>query len=77
MLQLLRVRGALPYIVVILLNAIVDLGDKIVLQNTIFKVYNGSEQIVLTALVNALILLPFVMFFTPAGFISDRFSKAR
>ncbi len=77
MLQLLRVRGALPYIVVIFLNAIVDLGDKIVLQNTIFKVYNGSEQIVLTALVNALILLPFVMFFTPAGFISDRFSKAR
>ncbi len=77
MIALLKIRGALPYIGVIFLNAIVDLGDKIILQNTIFKVYDGSTQIVLTALVNALILLPFVMFFTPAGFISDRFSKAK
>lgn len=77
MLKLLKQKGAIPYIIVIFLNAIVDLGDKIILQNTIFKVYEGSTQIVLTALVNALILLPFVMFFTPAGFLSDRFSKAR
>jgi len=62
---------------VIFINAIVDLGDKIILQNTIFKVYNGSEQIILTALVNALILLPFVMLFTPAGYLSDRFSKSK
>ncbi len=74
---LLSVRGAIPYIIVIFLNAIVDLGDKIILQNTIFKVYDGSEQIVLTAVVNALILLPYVMFFTPAGYISDRLSKSK
>ncbi len=74
---LLRERGALPYIIVIFLNAIVDLGDKIILQNTIFKVYDGPTQIVMTAFVNALILLPFVMFFTPAGFLSDRFSKTK
>jgi len=77
MLNLLKVRGALAYVLVIFINAIVDLGDKIILQNTIFKVYNGSEQIVLTALVNALILLPFVMLFTPAGYLSDRFSKSK
>ena len=77
MLKLLKVRGALAYVLVIFINAIVDLGDKIILQNTIFKVYNGSEQIVLTALVNALILLPFVMLFTPAGYLSDRFSKSK
>ena len=77
MLNLLKVRGAIAYVLVIFINAIVDLGDKIVLQNTIFKVYNGSEQIVLTALVNALILLPFVMLFTPAGFLSDRFAKSK
>ena len=77
MLNLLKIRGALPYIVVIFINAIVDLGDKIILQNTIFKIYNGSEQIVLTAFVNALILLPFVMLFTPAGYLSDRYSKSK
>ena len=77
MLNLLKIRGALAYVLVIFINAIVDLGDKIVLQNTIFKVYNGSEQIVLTALVNALILLPYVMLFTPAGFLSDRFAKSK
>jgi acyl-[acyl-carrier-protein]-phospholipid O-acyltransferase/long-chain-fatty-acid--[acyl-carrier-protein] ligase len=73
--EILKIKGLVPYIIVIFLNAIVDLGDKILLQNTIFKVYDGSTQIVLTALVNALVLLPFVMFFTPAGFLSDRFRK--
>jgi acyl-[acyl-carrier-protein]-phospholipid O-acyltransferase/long-chain-fatty-acid--[acyl-carrier-protein] ligase len=73
--ELFKIKGVLPYILVIFLNAIVDLGDKILLQNTIFKIYDGSTQIILTALVNALVLLPFVMFFTPAGFLSDRFRK--
>ncbi len=73
--ELLKLKGVLPYIMVIFFNAIVDLGDKILLQNTIFKIYDGSTQIMLTAFVNALILLPFVMFFTPAGFLSDRFRK--
>jgi len=73
--ELLKIKGVLPYVAVIFLNAIVDLGDKILLQNTIFKIYDGSTQIILTALVNALVLLPFVMFFTPAGFLSDRFRK--
>ncbi len=73
--ELMKIRGVVPYIVVVFINVIVDLGDKILLQNSIFKVYDGSTQIILTALVNALILLPFVLFFTPAGFLSDRFRK--
>ena len=73
--KLLDIKGLFPYIIVIFLNTIVDLGDKILLQNTVFKIYDGSTQIMLTALVNGLILLPFVMFFTPAGFLSDRYRK--
>lgn len=73
----LKIKGVPSYLLAIFFNAIVDLGDKILLQNAIFKIYNGSEQIVLTALVNALILLPYVMFFTPAGFLSDRYAKNR
>ncbi|MGH8595931.1 MAG: acyl-[ACP]--phospholipid O-acyltransferase, partial [Gammaproteobacteria bacterium] len=77
MLNLLRLRGFAPFVVVVFLNAFVDLGHKIVVQNTIFKIYDGGTQIALTAIVNALILLPFVLLFTPAGFWSDRAPKPR
>jgi len=75
--KLLAIRGFGPYILVVLLNAMTDLGHKIVIQNTIFKSYEGPPQIALTAVVNALILLPFVLLFTPSGFLSDRFPKHR
>jgi acyl-[acyl-carrier-protein]-phospholipid O-acyltransferase/long-chain-fatty-acid--[acyl-carrier-protein] ligase len=54
-----------------------DLGHKIILQNTIFKAYEGSELIVLTAIVNALILLPFIFLFSPAGYIADKYPKTK
>ena len=75
--QLLRLGGFLPYLLMIFLNALVDLGHKIVVQNTIFKTYDGEVQIILTAIVNALILLPFILMFTPAGFLSDKYPKNR
>ena len=75
--NLLKIRGFIFFITMGFLNAFVDLGHKIVIQNTVFKVYDGEIQVTLTAIVNALILLPFVLFFTPAGFLSDRYSKPR
>ena len=62
---------------IIFLNAFVDLGHKILIQNTVFKIYDGQTQIILTAIVNSLILLPYLLLFTPAGFISDRYRKPR
>ena len=62
---------------VVFLNAFVDLGHKIVIQNAIFKSYDGQEQVVLTAIVNGLILLPFILLFSPAGFLADKFAKHR
>lgn len=73
--KLLKICGFTPYIFVVLLNAITDLGHKIIIQNTVFKSFSGTEQIALTAVVNALILLPFIMLFTPSAFIADRFAK--
>lgn len=70
-----KLRGMLPYLAAMFLNAFVDLGHKIVIQNTVFKIYDGNTQVVLTAVVNALILLPFILLFSPAGYISDRFPK--
>lgn len=72
-----RIAGFLPFVAVAFLNATLDLGHKILIQNTLFKAYDGPEQVLLTAIVNALILLPFILLFTPAGFLSDRFSKPR
>jgi len=74
---LFRIAGFTPYIFIIFLNAMTDLGHKIILQNTIFKAYDSSELIILTAIVNALILLPFVFLFSPAGFISDKYPKVK
>ncbi len=65
------------YLSVLFLNAFVDLGHKITIQNTVFKVESGESQILLTALVNALILIPFILLVVPAGRAADRWSKAR
>ena len=70
-----KIFGAINYLIVVFLNAFTDLGHKIIIQNTIFKVYDGDMLIVLTTVVNALILLPFILMFSPSGFLADRFAK--
>ena len=72
---LLRMRGTAPYLIAMFLNAMIDLGHKIILQNSLFKLYDGSQQILLTAVVNALILLPYILLLSPAGYFSDRYPK--
>ncbi|MEX1032754.1 MAG: acyl-[ACP]--phospholipid O-acyltransferase [Cellvibrionaceae bacterium] len=75
--KLIAFGGALPFFFAVFLNAFVDLGHKIIVQNTVFKTLDGAEQVVLTAIVNALILLPFILLFSPAGFCSDKYPKNR
>ncbi len=73
--KLFRLTGFVPFILMIFLNAFVDLGHKIVIQNTIFKIHDGQTQVILTAIVNGLILLPFILLFTPSGHLADRYRK--
>ena len=73
--SLLRIGGFLAFISAVFLNAFVDLGHKIIIQNTLFKTFDGDAQILLTAIVNALILLPFILLFSPSGFLADRFTE--
>ncbi len=73
--KLIKINGFLSYSIIVFLNAFVDLGHKIIVQNTVFKSYDGETQVILTAIVNALILLPFIMLFSPAGFLSDKYPK--
>ena len=63
------------YLVAVFLNAFVDLGHKIIIQNTIFTIYGEQTQIILTAIVNAMILAPFILLFTVSGHLSDKFAK--
>lgn len=72
---MLKIAGVLNYLIVVFLNAFTDLGHKIIIQNTIFKVYDGDLLIVLTTVVNTLILLPFILMFSPSGFLADKFAK--
>lgn len=72
-----RISGFGLYLATLFCNAFVDLGHKITVQNTVFKIYDGPEQIFLTAIVNACILLPFVLLLSPAGFCSDKHPKTR
>ena len=70
-----KIRGFTFFVLVAFINAFVDLGHKITIQNTLYKVYDGNELTLLTSIINALILLPFILLFTPSGFLADRFPK--
>ncbi|MGB0468176.1 MAG: acyl-[ACP]--phospholipid O-acyltransferase [Pontibacterium sp.] len=73
--SLLGFKGFIAFISMAFINAFVDSGHKIIIQNTLFKAYDGELQILLTAIVNGLILLPFFMLFTPCGYIADKYPK--
>jgi acyl-[acyl-carrier-protein]-phospholipid O-acyltransferase/long-chain-fatty-acid--[acyl-carrier-protein] ligase len=70
-----KIAGFLPFLGIAFINAFVDLGHKVTIQNIVFKSYDGPEQILFTAIVNGLILLPYILFLTPAGFLSDKYPK--
>ena len=63
------------YLVILFINAFVDLGHKIIISNTIFYTYDEQMQLILTPIVNAMILVPFVLLFTLSGHLSDKFAK--
>lgn len=71
------IRGFLPYLLILIINATVDIGHKITIQNVLIKSYEGEALIILSALINAMILLPFILLFSPSGYLSDRYAKTR
>ena len=61
MFKLLGQRGALAFLLAGFMNAFVDLGHKIIIQNTVFKIYDGSQQVILTAIVISFGVLAFTV----------------
>ncbi|MCW8895459.1 acyl-[ACP]--phospholipid O-acyltransferase [Sulfurimonas sp.] len=74
---LLNIKGFIPFIIILFINAMLDIGHKITIQNVLLKSFEGDTLIILSALINAMILLPFILLFSPSGYISDRFSKTK
>lgn len=59
------------------INASVDLGHKITIQNILVKSFSGDKLVTLSALINLFILLPYITFFSLSGFLSDKFSRTK
>jgi len=65
----------IAFLFVVFCNAFVDVSHKILLQNIVFKVYDGPAQVIWISLINALIILPFLLLFTFSGYLSDKYNK--
>ena len=50
MMYLFRLRGFGAFVALVFLNAFIDIGHKVVLQNTVFRMFEGQDRIVLGAL---------------------------
>lgn len=65
----------LAFLIVVFCNVIVDVSHKILLQNIAFKIFDGSEQVIWVSLINALIIIPFLLLFSLSGHLSDKYNK--
>ncbi|MBN2825878.1 MAG: MFS transporter [Campylobacterales bacterium] len=73
--ELFRIKGFSAYLLVLVLNVTLDIAHKITIQNILIKSYEGDTLVVLSAIINMFILIPFVLLFSPSGYLSDRYSK--
>ncbi|WED43284.1 acyl-[ACP]--phospholipid O-acyltransferase [Legionella cardiaca] len=74
--KLTQVKGFYPYMMVVFFNTFIDLGHKILIQDTLYQTATGTAYTILSAIINALILLPYILLFTPSGFLADKFPKS-
>ncbi|NVJ52504.1 MAG: MFS transporter [Campylobacteraceae bacterium] len=65
----------LSFLCVVFCNVIVDVAHKVLLQNIAFKVFDGSLQVVWISIINAMIIIPFLLLFTLSGYLSDKYNK--
>lgn len=70
-----KIKGFTPFIIVAFINAFIDLGHKVLMLSIIYKSFSEGEHLFYNSIANALVILPFVLLFSPAGFLSDKFSK--
>lgn len=70
------VKGFNSFIAIAFLNAFNDVGLKVLLVDAVQKALPaGPEMIRYQSWLQALVLIPFVAFFTPSGYLSDKWAK--
>ena len=69
------IKGFTPFIIVTFINAFIDLGHKILMLSILYKSFSESQHLIYNSIINALVILPFVLLFSPSGFLSDKFPK--
>lgn len=65
----------LAFLFVVFCNVIIDVAHKVLLQNVAFKIFDGSVQVIWISIINAMILIPFLLLFTVSGYLSDKYNK--
>ena len=72
------IRGIVPFFSIGFLNAFNDIGLKTLLYDAVQKALPPGPQLVAyQSVLQALVLIPFVAFFTPSGYLSDKWPKDR
>ena len=65
----------IAFLFVVFCNAVVDVAHKVLLQNIAFKVFDGTTQVIWISIINAMIIIPFLVLFTISGYLSDKYNK--
>ena len=65
----------IAFLFVVFCNAVVDVAHKVLLQNIAFKIFDGSTQVIWISIINAMIIIPFLLLFTVSGYLSDKYNK--
>ena len=65
----------IAFLFVAFCNALVDVAHKVFLQNIAFKVFDGTTQVIWISIINAMIIIPFLLLFTLSGYLSDKYNK--
>ena len=63
------------FLFVVFANVFVDISHKVLLQNIAFKIFDGSTQVIWISIINAMIIIPFLLLFTLSGYLSDKYNK--
>ncbi|MEZ4694320.1 MAG: hypothetical protein R2837_10125 [Aliarcobacter sp.] len=65
----------IAFLFVVFCNVVVDVAHKVLLQNIAFKIFDGSTQVIWISIINAMIIIPFLLLFTVSGYLSDKYNK--
>ncbi|HAG61275.1 MAG: hypothetical protein CMF55_04715 [Legionellales bacterium] len=68
-------KSSFAFLSIAFLNTFVDIGHKALMMDTVYATSTAHQYTLLSSIVNALMILPYLFLFTFSGFIADRWPK--